>query len=129
MNLVAEEARLKNISQNASSNKETLQRRLRRIDEEVALAAKKVNSVEKDKQAVATQLDEIRQKIESYAKVIEELKATLTGKSAELGNQVKQAHTLELERNQIRSQLSTLKKMAENPMKLPARPAEPVKTK
>jgi chromosome segregation protein len=114
MNLVAEEARLKNIFQNASSNKETLQRRLRRIDEEVALAAKKVSSVEKDEQTVATQLDEIRKKIEAYTKVIEGLKATLTDKSAELGNQVKQTHTLELERNQIRSQLSTLKKMAEN---------------
>lgn len=114
MNLVAEEARLKNIFQNASSNKETLQRRLRQIDEEVALASKKVKTVEKEKAAAEEELSRIRQRIEAYATTIEQLKTTLTDRSAELGSQVKRSHTLELECNQVRSQLATLKKMADN---------------
>ncbi len=114
MNLVAEEARLKNIFQNASSNKETLRRRLRRIDEEVMLAAKQVQTSEKERQAAEEELNRIGRQIETYTSTIDQLKETLTQRSEQLGKQVKQAHTLELESNQVRSQLATLKKMAEN---------------
>lgn len=114
MNLVAEEARLKNISQNASNNKETLRRRLRRIDEEVVLAAKKVKTAENDKQATEGELERIRRKIEAFSTTIDQLKANLTESSTALGKQVKQTHTLELECNQVRSQLANLKKMADN---------------
>jgi chromosome segregation protein len=114
LNLVAEEARLKNIFQNASNNKETLRRRLRRIDEEFVLAAKKVKSAENEKETTKRELEQIRQTIDTFSTTIDQLKANLTDSSAELGKQVKQTHTLELECNQIRSQLTNLKKMAEN---------------
>jgi chromosome segregation protein len=114
MNLVAEEARLKNIFQNASNNKETLLRRLRRIDEEVLLAAKKVKSAETEKQETEGTLEEIRRKIDAFSTTIDQLKTNLTDSSTQLGQQVKQTHTLELECNQVRSQLANLKKMAEN---------------
>jgi chromosome segregation protein len=114
MNLVAEEARLKNIFQNASNNKETLCRRLRRIDEEVLLAEKKVKTAENDKQATEGELERIRQKIEAFSTTIDQLKTSLTESSTALGKQVKQTHTIELECNQVRSQLANLKKMAEN---------------
>jgi len=114
MNLVAEEARFKNIYQNASHNKETLQRRLARIDEEVALAKKKVDALNTEQDGAQRRHREIKQRIAEFEAHIEELKRTLSSRAAELGAQVKHTQTLEMERNQSRSQLAALKKMAAN---------------
>lgn len=114
MHLVAEEARYKNIYQTASSNKENLKRRLRRIDEDVAVAAQKSAGVEKQQHEAQIQLDEIKAAISDFENRINGLKETLTTRAAELGKQVKHTQTLELERNKARSQLATLKKMAAN---------------
>ncbi len=114
MRLVAEEARYKNIYQTASSNKENLQRRLKRIDEEVALAAQKVTQAEKESSEAQRQLEEIRVSIARYEKQIGELKEQLNQQATELGQQVKRTQTLDLERNKVRSELSTLRKMAAN---------------
>lgn len=114
MHLVAEEAKYKNIYQTASNNKENLKRRLKRIDEDVALAAQKSAMAEKEQREAQMQLDEIKAAIADFEKRISELKEELTARASELGQQVKQTQTLELERNKARSQLATLKKMAAN---------------
>ncbi len=114
MTLVAEEARYKNIYQNASNSKEALKRRLIRIDEEVALAQKKKTTIERDQIAAQQVLEQFKKRISEYETQINDLKTTLTSESEELGAQVKQTQTLELERNQTRSQLATYKKMAAN---------------
>jgi chromosome segregation protein len=114
LRLVAEEARYKNTYQTASNNKENLKRRLKRIDEEVALAIQRVSKTEKERTAAQAQLDIIKAAISDYERRIADLKSQLTAQSAELGAQVKQAQTVELERNKARSQLSTLKKMSAN---------------
>ena len=114
MNLVAEEARYKNIYQNASNDRENLKRRLKRIDEEVVLASRKVSSAEKEKTASQQKLDRIRQDVRILESQIDEIKTKLSSQTAGLGAQVKQTQTLELERNKARSQLGALKKMAAN---------------
>lgn len=114
MQLVAEEARYKNIYQTASSNKENLQRRLRRIDEEVAIAAQKTTVIEKQSSEAAEQLEQIRVTIADYENQIKTLKEQLNQEAAELGKQVKTTQTLHLERDKALSELATLKKMAAN---------------
>jgi chromosome segregation protein len=114
MQLVAEEARYKNIYQTASNSKDNLQRRLKRIDEEVSLAAQKKTKTESEHIQALQELEAIRVSLAAYERQIEALKKDLTAHSAELGAQVKQTQTLELERNKTRSQLSALKKMAAN---------------
>ncbi len=114
MHLVAEEARYKNTYQTASNNKENLKRRLKRIDEEVALAAQKVSKTEKERGIAQVRLDDIKTTIADYERIIAELKRQLTSQSTELGAQVKQTQTVELERNKTRAQLAALKKMSAN---------------
>lgn len=114
MGLVAEEARYKNIYQNASNSKESLKRRLARIDEDVAVARKKVADAKNARHAAEKELKEIQSHIAGLASQIEVLKANLSEKASQLGSQVKRTQTLELERNQTRSHLATLQKMAAN---------------
>ncbi|MEJ2154662.1 MAG: AAA family ATPase [Desulfobacteraceae bacterium] len=114
MGLVAEEARYKNIYQNASNSKESLKRRLVRIDEDVAVAGKKVSDAEKARQAAEEAYNTLRSQMEALASQIEALKGHLSQKAAQLGAQVKRTQTLELERSQSRSHLATLQKMAAN---------------
>ena len=114
LQLVAEEARHKNIYQTASNNKENLKRRLKRIDEEVALAVKKTATTGQEHAQAQQQFDEIKAIIGDFEKRIAELKAGLSSCTTDLSAQVKKTQTLELERNKVRAQLTTLKKMAAN---------------
>jgi chromosome segregation protein len=114
MRLVAEEARYKNIYQNASNNKEALKRRLARIDEEVATARKRVASLESEHRGAQQELDQLRQQRDALDQQINDLKTALSTQAADLGAQVKKAQSLEMEHNQTRSHLSNLKKMAAN---------------
>ena len=114
MRLVADEARYKNTYQNASQNKENLERRLKRIDEEVVMAGQKAAAVEKEKAQAQAECDDIQQSIKSSEQRIKELQNDLNEKASALGARVKESQSLELERNKVRSQLGTLKKMAAN---------------
>ncbi|MCJ8499986.1 chromosome segregation protein SMC [Desulfatitalea alkaliphila] len=114
MHLVAEEARYKNTYLNATNNKESLKRRLKRIDEELVLADKQVADLEKNRAEEQNAMEEIRVTMGRCETRIRELKEALAQASTELGAQVKKTQTLDLERNKVRSQLATLKKMAAN---------------
>ncbi len=114
MSLVAEEARYKNIYQNASNSKESLKRRLARIDEDVAVARKQVSEAQTKQRNAEEELNTVRDHIRKLESQIETLKETLSEEAARLGAQVKHTQTLELERNQTRSHLATLQKMAAN---------------
>lgn len=114
MRLVAEEARYKNIYLNATNNKESLKRRLKRIDEELVLAAKQVADLEKSRAEELNAMEEIRVTMGRCETRIRELKEALAQASTALGAQVKKTQALDLERNKVRSQLATLKKMAAN---------------
>jgi chromosome segregation protein len=114
MQLVADEARYKNIYQNASNSKESLKRRLARIGEDVALALKKVRGLEVEKVNAGERLEQIKERIAQFDRTIAALKGDLSEQGASLSASVKKTQQLEMERSQSGSQLAALKKMAAN---------------
>ena len=114
MDLVAQEVQYKNIYQNASNNKENLQRRLKRAAEEEALAQKQIADIENKESEARTFLSEIKQEIADLEGRTQAVREELVQKSTALGNQVKQVQNLELERTTAQSKLTTLQKMEDN---------------
>ncbi len=114
MDQVAEEARYKNIYQNVKSNKESLKRRLNKIDEEEATANKRASELEKKEATAQKQLESYKQEINTRDERIITIREQLEEKSKALGSQVKLGQTLELEYNKTRSEYNTLKKMEDN---------------
>ncbi|NNF98497.1 MAG: chromosome segregation protein SMC [Desulfobacteraceae bacterium] len=114
MHLVADEAKYKNIYQTASNNKESLQRRLRRIDEEEALARQQVKTADDEKSNAIRHMTEIKKKITELSEIITGHKERLEAKNTDLAKQIKRAQTLEFEANKAHSRLHTLKKMEGN---------------
>jgi chromosome segregation protein len=114
MDLVAQEAQYKNIYQNATSNKEGLQRRLKMLDKEEAAASHKVAELRDKKTKAEKQLGSYKKEIDDLGNRIDIIQKQLEQKSKSLGRQVKHAQTLELERNQTKSTYTSLKKMEDN---------------
>jgi chromosome segregation protein len=114
MQLVADEARYKNIYQTATSNRENLRRRLKRIDEEEALAVRQVHLAEKAVAEQTAELTQIRTEIAELEDRIAACKAKLDQEARRLGDQVKKTQQLEYDRTKARSRLTALKKMAES---------------
>lgn len=114
MRMVAEEARVKNSQQNAANNRESLKRRLRRIDEETALAEKAVREAGTRRETADAELQQVKNDIRDLEDRIGTLKTELNGAIADLSAQVKTTQTLEMERNKARSSLVALKKMETN---------------
>jgi len=114
MDLTSREIQYKNIYQNAASNKESLQRRLKRADEEEMLAQNQIEEYRDKESQARKQLDSVKKQIETQNEAIRVSRNLLDEKSAALARQVKLAQTLELERNTAKSQYNTLKKMEDN---------------
>jgi chromosome segregation protein len=114
MNLMTREAQYKNIYQNAASNKESLQRRLKRTDEEEVLAQSQIKEHQAKESRTRQQLETLNAKIEELTGRITATRNLLDQNSSALARQVKLAQTLELERSTARSKYSTLKKMEDN---------------
>ena len=114
MKRVTEEARVKNTHQNAANNRENLKRRLRRTDEEAALADKTVREATGRREAADAVLTRIKNEIRDLDGRIASLKKELDAAIAFLSAQVKTTQTLDMERNKARSSLATLKKMEAN---------------
>ncbi len=111
---VAEEAKFKNTYQNAVSNKENLQRRLKRNREEAASAGKKVQSLETASSDAQKRLESIQKEIETLNKQIASTQSELKKQSETLGKQVKFVQGLEFERKERHSAYATLKRMQDN---------------
>jgi chromosome segregation protein len=114
MTLVAEEARYKNIFQNAVQNKESLKRRLKKIDEEEFATAGNVSRLEKEENRSRENLESVKSENESLEKEIAIVRKQLEEKSALLGQHVKFIQTLEIQRNQADSKFTALKKMQDS---------------
>ena len=114
MDLIAREAQFKNIYQTTINNKESLQKRLARVDENEAQAEKQISGARKQQQTAHEQLATIKGDIQDLEEQIASTGSQLTQKNSALGKQVKLTQTLELERNTVKSNLNTLKKMAED---------------
>ncbi|MBC8199154.1 MAG: chromosome segregation protein SMC [Desulfobacterales bacterium] len=114
MDMVAREARYKNIYQNAANNKESLKRHLTRIKEERAAASRKVISTQRLKSKAKSRLNSLIAEVGEINRRMDALQKRLVEKNNLLGKQVKLVQTLDLERNKARSQYLTLKKMEDN---------------
>ena len=114
MQMVAEEARLRNSLQTTVNSKDGIKRRLHRIDEEAVLANQKKDQLEKKVGAGQKKMAQIVAEIEDYTQKIAANKSRLDEKSRLLAEQVKTTQTFEFDRNKGRSKLSALKKMADN---------------
>jgi chromosome segregation protein len=114
MDLVAQEAQYKNIYHNITANKESLQRRLKATDNEIVATSQKVKKLKKKKDNAEEKLDSHRIEINDLDIRIDTIQKNLREKNQYLSEQIKNVHTLELERNKDRSAYSTLKKMEDN---------------
>jgi chromosome segregation protein len=114
MDLVAREAQYKNIYQTTINNKESLQKRLTKADEDKTLAKKQVARNRGLEEKARDQVDRIKRDINDLAEQISAAGSHLEQKNKALGKQVKLAQTLELECNTVKSKLNTLKKMEDN---------------
>jgi chromosome segregation protein len=114
MELVTQEARYKNIYQNATNNRESLQRRLKRVDEEEALADQEVAQALASQADAQKQLQQCEQALADLSRQIEATRKQLDMETQRLGQQVKVTQTLEFERGKAKSQYAALKKMEAN---------------
>lgn len=114
LDLMAREAQYRNVHQNASSNRENLKRRLKRIDEEEALSRQKIAQAQERERQAHGQIEAVRAEIQSLNGRITDTRQRLDEQSKALGALVKQIQGLELERSTVRSKHATLKKMEEN---------------
>lgn len=114
MELVAQEARIKNIFQNASRNKESLQRRLRRVDEEEALARQNCSYLKNKEDNAREDRALLNDEIVGIDEQVAGLQEALDSLTRQLGHQAKCCQDLELKRKEIASKYSALKKMEDN---------------
>ncbi|MCU0591166.1 MAG: chromosome segregation protein SMC [Desulfobacterales bacterium] len=114
LDLMAREAQYRNAHQNASSNRENLRRRLKRIDEEEVLSHQKITQAQEREGRAQRQIEAVKAEIESLTGRIADTRQRLDEKSKALGALVKQLQSLELERSSVRSKYATLKKMEDN---------------
>jgi chromosome segregation protein len=114
MDLMAQEARYKNIHQNASNNRENLQKRLQRITAEASEAREKAEGCRSSQTDAQRRVEQLSRQIETLSQQLEEFRRSYDEKRQAFAQQVKEVQTLEFERNKVRSQFSALKKMEEN---------------
>jgi chromosome segregation protein len=112
--LVGQEARYRNIHQTAQNNRENLQRRIRKTEEEVILASREVSEADKHERQATRAVETLKEEIQVQKRQIESLRTRLEGKSRELADKIKHVQGLELERNKHHSRHASLKKMEEN---------------
>ncbi|MCP4353344.1 MAG: chromosome segregation protein SMC [Desulfobacterales bacterium] len=112
--LTAREAQYKNIYQNASNNKQSLKRRLKRIDEDEAVAGRNVSEGQKNEVKAKQEMEELQQEISDLNSQVSSITAQIEEKTKALGDQVKIVQSLDLDRSKTRSKYSTLKKMEDN---------------
>ncbi|MGD2269308.1 MAG: chromosome segregation protein SMC [Desulfobacterales bacterium] len=114
MDLTAQEARYKNIYQTASSNKESLKKRLKRIDEEIKSGGKKSETAKRRKDDAQKNLSSVKRQLEQIGRQLLRINDEVQEKNHRLGSQVKKVQTLEIEKNKAKSKYNALRKMEEN---------------
>ncbi len=112
--LVGQEARYRNIHQTAQNNRENLQRRIRKTEEEVILASREVSAAEKQERQAARALETLQEELQVQKRQIASLRSSLEAKGSDLAEQIKRVQGLEMEHQKHHSRLSSLKKMEEN---------------
>ena len=114
MRLMAQKAKFQNIFKNAESSKENLQQRIKRIQKDETEISKKISILKKTVFDAKEDLQRIADARKSVKQRIAEKKERLDDQGARLGNQIKTVNLLLSDRNKIKSEYVTLKKMDDN---------------
>ncbi len=114
MDLVAKEAKYKNITQNAQTSKESLKRKLKMADEKEALALKKIGELESEKIEAQKQKILCHKIFTELSNRISSLHARLDKENRILAESVRKTQALDIKKNKIRSKYLALKKMEDN---------------
>lgn len=111
MQLVADEAKYKNMHKNASETKENIQRRLKRIAEDIMLSERNVTESSTAEVHARKTLTDIKNYSEEIDRQIKKLQQQLDEKKHQLSEKVKKIQAIESERNTLSSRYNALKKM------------------
>ncbi len=114
MELIAQETRYKNIYQHASSNKESLQQKLKIKAEEELMAMEEHDRCRNLKAASQERLASLRSRLVDLDAQVEAVRQELKTKSEALSFQAKTVRDLEQNRTQVASRHAALKKMEDN---------------
>lgn len=114
MDLVTQEARYRNVYQNAENTKQNLARRRQRADEEALAAERAAAAATKAEGQTRVALEGLKVDLARLGQLIDARNTELNAHNQSLARQVKEVQTRELQRTQVRSQHAALKKMEDN---------------
>ncbi|MFO8113187.1 MAG: chromosome segregation protein SMC, partial [Desulfosalsimonadaceae bacterium] len=114
MTLSAQHARHQNIFQNAAANKENLERRISRINEEIANTEQEISELSDSADTTRSHRDETKMHLDSLLRRKSECETTLKEKNAALSEKIRTVAQRENERSRYKSRLAVLKKMESN---------------
>lgn len=114
MDLVAHEARLKNVSQTAIRNRENLERRCKIADEAALSAGNALETLRAQQRAAETELSAIKRDLDVRNQEIKKMQENLHQANQSLTAKIKEVQTVDVERSKARSQYAAMKKMEAN---------------
>ncbi len=114
MRLTADEARYHNICQNASEDKEALQKRKQEIRTDRISAARNATRLKNEQEKVQEEIDAVTGRIHQLDEEITVTGNRLDAKHKALSDQIKLVQSTDIERNRIKSKYTEIKKLDEN---------------
>ncbi|KPA16117.1 chromosome partitioning protein Smc [Candidatus Magnetomorum sp. HK-1] len=114
MDLLAQEARFKNVHKNAEQNKASIDERFQQIRSEEIQAKRRVTELTNKSNAEKEILEQLKERNLEIEMNIDDLRSKLDQKRHQLSQQIKKVQNLDINRSKIKSKYQTLKKMDEN---------------
>jgi chromosome segregation protein len=114
MDLLAQEARFKNVQKNATESKASLDERFQRARSEEIQAKRRVTELTNKSKAAEETLEQLKERNAEIELTIEDLRDQLDQKRHQLSQQIKKVQNMDISRSKIKSKYQTLKKMDEN---------------
>ncbi len=114
MDLLAQEARFKNVSKHAEQSKASLDERFQKTRAEEIQAKRRVTELTNRSNAAQETLEQLKDRNAELEMSIDDLRSQLDQKRHQLSQQVKKVQNLDINRSKIKSKYQTLKKMEEN---------------
>jgi chromosome segregation protein len=114
MDLLAQEARFKNVQKTAEQSKASLDERFQKIRSEEIQAKRRVTELTNKMNAAQETLDQLKERNSELEMAIDDFRSQLDKKRHQLSQQVKKVQNLDINRSKTKSKYQTLRKMDEN---------------